>query len=188
MAVLDTPSNPWATDQVLLKEFFQEDQRYDGERRTVRRVAAQLLQHLNDPPTLASINLANAPGNSSAMVQAVFLEFASQLGFVSEAKGLFKEYATSGLRPDYFMKVGGTGILLEVERGKTTINNMDLLDFWKCHLCEEANYLFLMVPQALQQNATGARRDEFTTVCKRLEAFFRPRNYTNVRGVAIFGY
>jgi len=39
------------------------------------------------------------------------------------------------LRPDYFLKLDDTGILLEVERGKTTINNMDLLDFWKCHLC-----------------------------------------------------
>ena len=24
---------------------------------------------------------------------------------------------------------------MEVERGKTTTNNKDFLDFWKCHLC-----------------------------------------------------
>jgi hypothetical protein len=147
-----------------------------------------LLSHLNDPAALAQINDANAPGNSSALVQAAFLNYASRLGFVSEAKGLFKGYATSGLRPDYYLRVGATGILLEVERGKTTINNMDLLDFWKCHLCAEANYLFLMVPQALRQNSNGKIRREFVTVTKRLEAFFEPRNYTNVRGVAIFGY
>ena len=29
---------------------------------------------------------------------------------------------------------------------------MDLLDFWKCHLCHHADYLFLMVPQALKHN------------------------------------
>ena len=35
---------------------------------------------------------------------------------------------------------------MEVERGKTTTNNMDLLDIYKCHICEEANHLFLFVP------------------------------------------
>ena len=53
------------------------------------------------------------------------------------------------LRPDYYRPLETSGILLEVERGKTTTNNMDLLDFWKCHLCRHADYLFLMVPQAL---------------------------------------
>ena len=75
------------------------------------------------------------------------------LGFVSESKGLF---ATT--RQALFVLTTSdrstTGILLEVERGKTTINNMDLLDFWKCHLCEHANYLFLMVPTELRQNAS----------------------------------
>jgi len=39
--------------------------------------------------------------------------------------------------------------LLEVERGKTTINNMQLLDFWKCHrmTCELSN---LPLEDALQ--------------------------------------
>jgi hypothetical protein len=44
------------------------------------------------------------------------------------------------------MSLDGTGIILEVERGKTTINNMDLLEFWKCHICAHADFLFLMVP------------------------------------------
>ena len=52
-------------------------------------------------------------------------------------------------------RVGSSGILLEVERGKTTINNMDFLDFWKCHLCEHAHYLFLLVPQELRQRLAG---------------------------------
>lgn len=97
-------------------------------------------------------------------------------------------YETSALRPDYFRAVGDTGILLEVERGKTTINNMDLLDFWKCHLCEHANYLFLVVPMELRQNPAMPPRREYATVVKRLSSFFVPRNYTNVRGLFVFGY
>ncbi len=31
-------------------------------------------------------------------------------------------------------------------------------------------------------------RREFETVGRRLEAFFRPGNYTNVRGLILFGY
>ena len=61
---------------------------------------------------------------------------------------------------------------MEVERGKTTINNMDFLDFWKCHLCEHANYLFLMVPQELRQNPTMSPRREYNTVVKRMASFF----------------
>ena len=77
---------------------------------------------------------------------------------------------------------------MEVERGKTTINNMDFLDFWKCHLCEHANYLFLVVPQELRQNAAMRPKREYNAVVKRMGSFFTPRNHTNVRGLHIFGY
>jgi hypothetical protein len=86
------------------------------------------------------------------------------------------------------MKVGDSGIILEVERGKTTINNMDFLDFWKCHLCKSANYLFLLVPKTLVQNSQMKPRNEFATVVNHLSPFFEPDNYTNVRGLSIFGY
>ncbi len=65
---------------------------------------------------------------------------------------------------------------------------MHLLDFWKCHLCPQANYLFLLVPQALRQNETMSPRNEFATVDRRLSQFFRPHNYTNVRALCLFGY
>ena len=77
---------------------------------------------------------------------------------------------------------------LEVERGKTTINNMDLLDFWKCHLCRHAHYLFLLVPLALKQNPTMSPRNEFAAVGRRLERFLSEGNHTNVRGLCLFGY
>jgi hypothetical protein len=121
-------------------------------------------------------------------VQNVFLQQARGLGFRDESRGLFKGYVSSGLRPDYFMPVGDTGIILEVERGKTTINNMDLLDFWKCHICAHADYLFLMVPVELRQNETMTARREFAAVRNRLSTFFERPNYTNVRGLSLFGY
>jgi hypothetical protein len=172
--------------EVAFSEFFQEG--YEQEFATIRRVAAQLLAHLNEPETLRLIAEANRPGVSSAHVQSTFLQHARDLGFVDESKGLFAKYPNSALRPDYFMALRDTGILLEVERGKTTINNMDLLDFWKCHLCEHANYLFLMVPRELRQNERMSPRREYATVTKRLSSFFTPDTYTNVRGLCIFGY
>ena len=170
------------------RTIYQQDE-YSATRvaRAVKDISDKLLNHLNTEESLGLMLAANLPGMSSAEVQATFLPFATDLGFTSEAKGLFLEYENK-LRPDYFRPVGDSGILLEVERGKTTTNNMDLLDFWKCHLCEHAHYLFLLVPLALRQNDTMSPRKEFATVNKRLGAFFRPRNYTNVRGLFVFGY
>ena len=162
---------------------------YDGtqEHNAVIAVADLLLDHLRDDVVVAEMLAANQPGRSSADVQSVFLRQARELGFRDESKGLFKEYA-SALRPDYFLPLAETGIILEVERGKTTINNMDLLDFWKCHICAHADYLFLLVPRELRQNPTMSPRREFTTVTRRLATFFEPGNYTNVRGLCLLGY
>lgn len=168
---------------------FVQDQIFGGsEWDEVSDLADRLVDHLNEPDVAKSVRKANQPGRSSAEVQAVFLSEAIQLGFRDEAKGLFAAYQSSALRPDYFRPVGSTGVLLEVERGKTTINNMDLLDFWKCHICEHASYLFLMVPRELRQNETMSPRREFAAVAKRLESFFFPGNYTNVRGLVLLGY
>lgn len=168
-------------------DFVQEGYRSSDEYRAVLAVADLLLGHLREDFVYARVVAANQPGRSSGDIQEVFVEEARALGFIDESKGLFKEY-TSALRPDYFMRVGETGIILEVERGKTTINNMDLLDFWKCHICAHADYLFLMVPKELRQNETMSPRREFATVTKRLTTFFEPQNYTNVRGLCLFGY
>lgn len=154
----------------------------------VLALAESLVAHLEEPAVAARLEEANQPGQSSAMVQDVFVQEARRLGFVDESKGLFRTYTSSALRPDYYRPVGRTGVIMEVERGKTTINNMDLLDFWKCHICEHASYLFLMVPSELRQNPTMSPRREFATVSKRLESFFVPGNYTNVHGLVLLGY
>jgi hypothetical protein len=101
----------------------------------VSAIAVALLDHLNKPTAQLQIHAANQPGGSSALVQAVFAQQAAELGFASEKKGLFVSYGAA-LRPDYYLPLPEfeTGIILEVERGKTTTNNMDLLDMWKCHV------------------------------------------------------
>ncbi|MCU1497577.1 MAG: hypothetical protein JWM47_1530 [Acidimicrobiales bacterium] len=176
-----------ADSMVQRHDFVQETYRLTDEWKAVLAIADDLALHLRLPATSALLLTANQPGQSSAMVQRVFREEAQRLGFRDESRGLFETYQ-SGLRPDYFREVGDTGIILEVERGKTTINNMDLLDFWKCHICEHADYLFLMVPSELRQNATMSSRREFATVKRRMESFFVAGNYTNVRGLVLIGY
>ena len=172
---------------VLLTTHVQHAYGESSEWTEVLSIAETLLSQLNTAEALGRIDAANRPGRSSAEVQDAFLKIASALGFESEKKGLFAA-SKMALRPDYYLRVHQTGILLEVERGKTTINNMDLLDFWKCHLCPEASYLFLMVPQALRQNETMSPRNEFLAVDRRLAEFFRPGSFTNVRGLCLFGY
>jgi len=172
---------------VELSKFVQERYRDTKEWRTVENRAEQLLEKLNGRETLGRITDANRPGSSSQEVQAAFRRAAEALGFQSERAGLFLE-SIVGLRPDYFLALGDTGVILEVERGKTTTNNMDLLDFWKCHICGVANYLFLLVPQALQHNREMTPKKEFSAVHRRLAQFFEPQNYTNVRGLCLFGY
>ena len=176
-----------AVREVKLVKCVQEPYRESHEWHEVEGLADRLLEELNAPVTLRLINEANRPGTSSANVQAAFRPSAEGLGFHSERRGLFSESIT-GLRPDYFLAMDQTGVILEVERGKTTANNMDLLDFWKCHICGLASCLFLLVPQALQHNPGMTPKKEFLSVQRRLAPFFEPGNYTNVLGLCLFGY
>ena len=168
--------------------FAQDGHRLGPNWRAVVEIADTLVAHLSSSEIQAALAQANQPGSSSAAVQAVLLSDAVRLGFRDDSRGLCPGCASSALRPDYFKPVGDSGILMEVERGKTTINNMDLLDFWKCHICEHASFLFLLVPRELRQNASMTPRREFVTVSRRMESFFRPANYTNVHGLVLIGY
>ena len=125
---------------------------------------------------------------NSWQIQAILLSKMEELGFISEKKGLFNNYPTKQLRPDYFLDIGNNkGIIIEVERGKTIANNMDLLDLWKCHICSSANFLFLIIPQ-IRQTAKGGHNNIFDIVEKRMQSFFEKINYTNVDAVFLFGY
>jgi hypothetical protein len=149
--------------------------------------ATQLRLHLDGDDAQQLILERHILGASSASIQEIILDEAKRLGFQDEKMHLFSNYQVSALRPDYFCRIGDTGVLLEVERGKTTINNMDLLDFWKCHICHHASYLFLVLPK-IRIDSNGRITQEFSRVRNRLTPFFEPKNYVNVEAVYLFGY
>lgn len=154
----------------------------------VERLALSLRDHIELAETRALVVEANQPSVASTQVQAAIMPFLTECGFQSEAKGLFVGYEPRNLRPDFYLPVGESGILLEVERGKTIDNNMDLLDFWKTHICREADHLFLLVPTEYRSNAEKSPRNLFRAAEARLSTFFRPSNHTNVESVFLFGY
>ncbi len=154
----------------------------------VEQLAQQFHAYLAGTEILAGIASVHRLGASSVEVQTIIQPGAEALGFVSEKRGLFLDYPVAALRPDYFLAVRDSGIILEVERGKTTINNMDILDFWKCHICESADYLFLLVPQLRTTLNGRVVMRPFNHVYNRLSTFFAPRNYVNVEAVFLFGY
>ena len=154
----------------------------------VRGIAEKLRHHLDEDSTRQLIRQRHVLGASSAEIQKIVLMKATQLGFHSEKTGLFSSYQVSALRPDYYCPVEDTGILLEVERGKTTTNNMDLLDFWKCHISHHASYLFLVVPR----RSPGVPMVRFCGISAKyagaLVRSLTPKNYTNVDAKFLFGY
>ena len=123
----------------------------------------------------------------SHQIQDIFLPKCIELGMSSEKKGLFANHAVTRLRPDYYLQIGNSGLIMEVERGKTTANNMDLLDIWKCHLCDKADYLLLVVP-VLRRSANGSAQKIFEHVVNRIGTFFEETNYVNVDACFIIGY
>lgn len=154
----------------------------------VTKTALELELFLNQELIQSKITSTHKLHAKSSEIQEILIDKAIELGFQTEKKGLFANYQTSSLRPDYFKPLTtNTGIIMEVERGKTTINNMDLLDVWKCHICENANYLFLIIPK-VRQNNKGGGSPTFNTVHKRLQSFFVKQNYINVDAIFIFGY
>ncbi len=145
----------------------------------VETVAKNLLEQLNAAQTLVKIAEANRPGASSAEVQATLRASRGVAGFPDRAEGSLAGSILRAASGRFLSSIGDTGILLEVERGKTTTNNMDLLDFWKCHISKHAAYLFLLVPKALQHNAAMTLKREFASVQRRLPSSSN-RTYTNV--------
>ena len=173
----------------MISHFVQDPFRHSSEWLAVKDISMALHRYLTQDDVKAEICKSNQPGASSGDVQQRILSYANQLGFVDESKGLFANYKNRHLRPDYFLRLNDeTGILMEVERGKTNINNMDFLDFWKCHICTHAHYLFLLVPVELHQNPIRRPTKPYQTTVGHIESFFAPENYTNVRGAVIFGY
>lgn len=150
-------------------------------------LASRLRNLMESDAIYSAIQRVHRLGGKSQEIQAALEADLEALGFKSERRGLFAEYAVSSLRPDFYRPLNDSGILVEVERGKTITNNMDLLDLWKCHLCTKADFLFLIVPVArVSENGTAIKA--FDSVSRRLATFFEPPNYVNVEAVFLFGY
>jgi hypothetical protein len=153
----------------------------------VSALADKFREFLNDSKIEDEIKVFHRHGGTSTQIQTTVLPGVKALGFTSEKKGLFKNYEVPRLRPDYYAKVGDSGVLLEVERGKTIANNMDILDLWKCHICNHADYLFMLVPK-FRQTKKGTQTPIYEHVKNRLGTFFIQKNHVNVDGVFLFGY
>lgn len=154
----------------------------------VFEVARNFKMALDEEEVRKGIEDAHQFGASSHRIQEVVTPAALRLGFTSEKKGLFSEMKVPGIRPDFYRPLADGGILIEVERGKTIANNMDLLDVWKTHICPSANHLFLLVPQ-VRVTKTGGRQKIYATVLNRVGAFFAEKTEPiDVESVHIFGY
>jgi hypothetical protein len=172
----------------LVKSYVQEEYFDSGEWRLVKGLSDNFYEFLNLPNTIELVCEKNKPGIKSHEIQDIILVKSNELGFKSEKEGLFVNYQKK-VRPDFYKQIGETGIIIEVERGQSLQNNNIFKDFWKCHICEKVNYLFLFVPQKLVQNTSNLSGEKtFKRVCENLELFFKPENYTNVRGLSVFGY
>ena len=154
-----------------------------SELKEIFKISNIIEEYLNQKEVNQRIQNSNVKGTDSQVIQKIIEEIAIPLGFKDEKQGLFKKYKDSGLRPDFYKKIGKNGILMEVERGKTTTNNMDLLDIYKCHICEEANHLFLFV--LIEVSHT---KNIYKSVCKKVENFFYEENYFNIDSAIVFGY
>ncbi len=146
---------------------------------------------MSKPQTKKKIKVLHVPHAKSQRIEEIITPYAEKLGFSSQKKGLFEKYEVSKLRPDYHRPLLETGIIIEVERGQTSQNNAALKDLWKVHICEEAHYLFLFVPIELRQTKNDPNKIKgkpFKETVDRLSPFFVKENYTNVRGLVIFGY
>ena len=179
---------PQQCGSIWRRDFVRSDLAVSSEWAEVKEMASALVEHMNKPDISAQLHEANMPGSASQKIQDIISGKATELGFRDESKGLFSSYRTRGLRPDYYREVGCTGAILEVERGKTINNNMDFLDFWKCHICRVASFLILLVPVELRHNDKDHPTQAFHVASNRLESFFITENYTNVWGLVLLGY
>ena len=174
-------------EDILFNTHVQDNIKDSVEYKEVENIAFDFLDYLNSIDIKLKINENNKIDASSAEIQNIFIEKLIELGFSSEKNNLFNEY-NKKLRPDYYKSLSAnTGIIIEIERGRTLHNNMDLLDIWKCHICDFANYLFLVVPK-YRFDRKGGKITVFKNVDNRIKCFFEQKNYINVDGIFLFGY
>ena len=132
---------------------------------------------------------ATSHGASSSKFQSIITPTLQKLGYVPESRN---KVADAAFKPDFILLSKVDGVMIEVERGKTIDNNMDMLDMWKCHIHPVANHLILLVPiwyvKINSKTGKETRAATFARVCKRMQPFFEPGNETNVHSLHVMGY
>lgn len=154
----------------------------------VDEMAERLVGHLVAQRTeIDRVHVHRAP---SSAVQQVVGELLRDIGFAEEVVLTPQDGFVTRARPDFVYPLSvGRGIIAEVERGGTTTNNHDLKDFWKVHIAQDAQHLFLVVPAANWNEAGLPRERPFARVSHRLAAFFGdPRREVDVLSAHVFGY
>jgi hypothetical protein len=139
----------------------------------------------------AAIDAAHIHGASSSSVQTIVSSILKDaLGFEEEVLLTPEDGIVSRPRPDFFYRLGpDQGIIAEVERGGTVTNNHDLKDIWKAHLAQDAQHLFLIVPNSNWKESGLSRERPFSRVADRMGAFFGdPRREIDVVTCHVFGY
>jgi hypothetical protein len=161
----------------------------DPEIARVDELAQHLRTHLER--SSSAINVAHVHRASSSAIQRIVSELLfTELGFREEVVLTPQDGFVTQARPDFFYRLGpGRGVLAEVERGGTTTNNHDLKDLWKAHIAEDAQHLFLVVPNANWNESGAAREHPYRRVLGRVGAFFgTPRREIDVLSAHVFGY
>ena len=102
-------------DEILVKKFIKETIN-PSDLVEIMDIANKLKLYLEKKHIFNQLKSLNIKNTGSIQIQNIFIDFAEELGFESEKKGLFKDYKTRALRPDYFKKLNKGGILMEVER------------------------------------------------------------------------
>lgn len=170
-----------------IKRFIQTHHQNDDGARTAALAAERLFETICGLHGTSAYREATAHGASSSIFQHLLFPTLKDLGFREEVKSLSGEAA---FRPDFMLDLAGGGVMVEVERGKTIDNNMDMLDMWKCHVHETARHLILAVPvwYVKQKDGGVTKTATFSKVCRRMSRFFAEGNETNVRSLHVVGY
>lgn len=137
------------------------------------------------------IDAAHVHGASSASVQMIVSSILKEkLGFDEEVLLTPEDGIVSRPRPDFYYRIGpGEGVIAEVERGGTVTNNHDLKDIWKAHIAQDAQHLFLIVPNSNWKESGLPRERPFLRVTHRMGAFFGDRRREiDVLTCHVFGY
>ncbi len=156
---------------------------------TVDRLAQLLVAHIE--ATRNEISVIHVHAAKSMAIQRHFSALLrEELGFKEEVVLTPQTGLVTQARPDFFFTLAeGRGILAEVERGGTITNNHDLKDLWKAHVAPDAHHLFLIVPRNNWKADGSPRERPFSTVSRRLGAFFGdPRREIDVLSAHVFAY